>query len=138
MKPQDLEKIALALPGVESAARSTSFRTATYRVAGKNFAAMEKRGSATFALDAIEVRKLTEREPDVFEPITRPGQSQPGGVRADISKISLRQLCQIVASAWQFKAPKKLSEDKQICSRGHVFTKTSEVASCPACWSGKD
>jgi YjbR len=128
----DLEDIVLSLPEAEKVKRSVSFRQSTYRVNGKNFIGVEKDGvHAVFALDEVDVQKLVGGNPVIFESIVKANKAI--GVRADIGKLSSRELRELIRKSWHVTA---VTYGAKTCSRGHKFEKSRELPVCPVCWPG--
>lgn len=128
----DLENIVLALPEAERVKRSVSFRQRTYRVNGKNFIGIEKDGvHVAFALDKDDAQKLVAANSAIFEPIIKADKLI--GVRADIGKVSPKELRELIQKSWRVTAT---TYGTKTCSRGHKFEKSRELPVCPVCWPG--
>lgn len=81
---------------MEEAPGNTSFRMATFKIAGKGCVAIEKDGEhATFALSAGDTGKLIKRSGSKFEPIRKAGDLI--GVRVALTALSTQEVNLLLA-----------------------------------------
>jgi hypothetical protein len=101
--------IAMALPEVEEgppvrAAR----RIAAVKVAGKSFLGVEKGGETmTVSLAENEAKAILAEHPGAYQEIWR-NKELFMGLRVDLSKVTRRQVHELIEKSWRHSAPKRL------------------------------
>jgi hypothetical protein len=96
---QDIRNTLRAYPEVEEAASNTSFRSATFKLDGRGFVAVEKDGvHATFALSEDDVRAQLTQTAYAVESIAK-GEKLIG-VRVAIAELTPPQLRDLIDLAW--------------------------------------
>lgn len=99
----------MSLPHVEEgppvpAAR----RILAFKVAGKSFLGIEKGGlTLTASLAEDKAKALAVAHPDAYEEIWRNGKTFMG-VRVNISKLTSRELRELIEQSWRHSAPKSI------------------------------
>jgi len=101
-----LQKIALALPGMEE---GSSYGTPAFRVRKKLVARMFDDASLVLLTTLDEKELLLEAKPSVYH--TTPHYDGHGAVLIRLAKVHPRDLAQLVESVWRRAAPKKLVAD---------------------------
>lgn len=105
----ELRAIAMTLPEVEEGPPVQSARRiAAFKVAGKSFLGLEKGGETmTVSLGEKEAKAVLTERPDAFEEIWRNGKIFMG-LRVDLSKVSRRQVSDLIEKSWRHSAPKRI------------------------------
>ncbi len=103
------EVVALAgrLPEVEE---STSYRTPSLKVAGKNFARLRTEAEGGLMLLCEHAEKealLASGDPAYF---TTPHYDGYGAILVDLEKVEKTQLSELIEEAWRMKAPARLTK----------------------------
>jgi hypothetical protein len=109
--PDDLRRIALALPGVEE---TTHFRLPAFRVKDKVFAVLQPDDHVVLHLDAQTTMAATAARRSAVEE-TRRGTTVIG-VRITLAELDLATLEQLTAAAWRHRAPRQLARSTPIAS----------------------
>lgn len=110
------------LPDVEE---STSYRTPALKVKGKLFARLREDGETLVVICGFEERDLRMRsKPDVF--FNLPHYFGYPTVLIHLSKVSRRDLRDVLEVAWRRAAPKR------VLAAWHASTGTSQRPSIPA------
>lgn len=104
---KDVVGLASQLPEVEE---STSYRTPSLKVAGKNFARLrtEAEGGLMLLCDPAEKEALLASGDPAF--FTIPHYDGYGSILVDLEKVDSAQLRELIEEAWRIRAPKRLTK----------------------------
>lgn len=101
--PDDLRKIACALPEVDEAAH---FEAVAFRVGGKIFATVKPMGEVTVSLSPEDQHILCEAHGSSFSPVAG-YWGRKGWTRLDLPTLDESLLEQVLRAAWSKAAPRK-------------------------------
>ena len=99
----DLRRLALALPG---ATEQDHHGKPSFRVGGKVFATLWESSAANLMLDEDGIRTAVQARPDACTEVW--WGKRLSAVRVDLDRIDATQLRELLADAWEHKAPARL------------------------------
>jgi hypothetical protein len=110
MTGADFRRIALSMP---EAVEGAHFGNPDFRVGGKIFAtlALEKQGFGVLLLSPEQQSGMVEDAPELFSPVPG-GWGRKGSTRVLLAKVPLAILEAALRTAWQKRAPKRLTGTK--------------------------
>jgi hypothetical protein len=104
MTKDDLQRLALALPGVEE---KSHFEKADFRVKNKIFVSLKDDATGVVKLTLEDQRVMVDAEPKIFQPIPG-GWGRKGWTKIVLANADEVTLKSALKTAWRTVAPKSM------------------------------